>query len=63
MLGGLADVITDLEIKKEIWLDWWTKYYLKGVEDPDYSLIRLHPTQARFYYKLNQINFELGQSK
>lgn len=63
MLGGLADIITDLEIKKEIWLDWWDKYYLKGVEDPDYSLIRLHPTQARLYYKLNQTNFELGQSK
>ncbi len=63
MLGGLADIITDLEIKKEIWLDWWNKYYLKGVEDPDYSLIRLHPTHARFYYKLNQLNFELGQSK
>jgi general stress protein 26 len=59
MLGGTAEIIDDMEIKKKIWLDWWTRYYSKGLEDPDYTLLRMEPTHVRFYYKLNQVNFEL----
>ena len=59
MLGGSAEIINDMEIKKKIWLDWWTRYYPEGLEDPDYTLIRMEPTNARFYYKLNQVIFEL----
>ncbi|NVM19965.1 MAG: pyridoxamine 5'-phosphate oxidase family protein [Candidatus Lokiarchaeota archaeon] len=59
MLGGSAEIIDDIELKKEIWLDWWTRYYPEGLEDPDYTLLRMEPTNARFYYKLNQLNFEL----
>ena len=57
MLGGLAKVIDDMELKKKIWLDWWTQYYPEGLEDPDYTLLRMEPKNARFYYKLNQVNF------
>ena len=59
MLGGSAEIINDMEIKGKIWLDWWTRYYPKGLEDPDYTLLRMVPTNARFYYKLNQVNFDL----
>ena len=59
MLGGSAEVIDDMQLKKKVWLDWWTRYYPEGLEDPDYTLIRMEPTNARFYYKLNQVNFEL----
>ncbi|NVM18420.1 MAG: pyridoxamine 5'-phosphate oxidase family protein [Candidatus Lokiarchaeota archaeon] len=59
MLAGPAEIIDDIEIKKKIWLDWWTRYYPKGLEDSDYTLLRLEPKNARFYYKLNQVNFEL----
>ena len=59
MLGGSAEIIEDMEIKRKIWLEWWTRYYSEGLEDPDYTLLRMEPTNARFYYKLNQINFKL----
>ena len=59
MLGGSAEIIIDMELKKKIWLDWWTRYYPEGLEDPDYTLLRIEPKNARFYYKLNQVNFEL----
>ena len=59
MLGGSAETIDDIELKRKIWLDWWTRYYPEGVEDPDYTLLRLEPKNARYYYKLNQVNFEL----
>ncbi|MFX1314619.1 MAG: pyridoxamine 5'-phosphate oxidase family protein [Promethearchaeota archaeon] len=59
MFGGVVDIVEDLDLKHIIWLDWWTRYYPKGVGDPDYTLLRLYPKQARFYYKLNQVEFEL----
>lgn len=58
MVGGSVEIVDDMEIKKKIWLDWWTRYYPEGVEDPDYTLLRLEPKNAKFYYKLNQVNFE-----
>lgn len=59
MLGGSVEIIIDPKVKHNLWLDWWTRYYSKGVDDPDYTLLRLCPKQARYYYKLNQINFKL----
>ena len=58
MLGGSVEIVDDMELKKKIWLDWWTQYYPEGVEDPDYTLLRLEPKNAKYYYKLNQVNFE-----
>ncbi|MEJ2293883.1 MAG: pyridoxamine 5'-phosphate oxidase family protein [Candidatus Lokiarchaeota archaeon] len=60
MFGGDIEVIEDMELKREIWLDWWTKYYREGLEDPDYTLLRLKPKIAHVYYKLQKIQFEPG---
>ncbi len=60
MFGGEAEIIDDIEIKREIWLDWWTKYYSEGLKDPDYTLFKLNPKNARFYYKLNKVQFLPG---
>ncbi len=59
MLGGLVEIVDDIELKRKIWLDWWTRYYPEGVEDPDYTLLRLEPKNARYYHKLNQEKFKL----
>lgn len=61
MFGGEAEIIDDPKIKQKIWLDWWTKYYPEGLEDPDYTLFLLNPKNARFYYKLNQVRFIPGE--
>ena len=63
MFNGDVEIIEDLEIKKQIWLDWWTKYYHEGLEDPDYALLRLKPKIANFYYKLQKTIFDLGEEK
>ncbi|MFW9772419.1 MAG: pyridoxamine 5'-phosphate oxidase family protein [Candidatus Thorarchaeota archaeon] len=59
MLGGNAEIVDDMKIKQEIWLDWWTRYYPQGVNDPDYTLLRLNPRTLRYYYRLNQIKLDL----
>ncbi|MFX1302848.1 MAG: pyridoxamine 5'-phosphate oxidase family protein [Promethearchaeota archaeon] len=61
MFGGEVEIVDDIDIKRKIWLDWWTRYYPNGLEDPDYTLLRLHPKNARFYYKLNQVEFKPGE--
>ena len=58
MFGGDIEFITDKNIKKKIWLDWWTRYYPKGLDDPDYSLLRLKPKKAQIYYRLQKLQFE-----
>jgi general stress protein 26 len=61
MFGGEVKIIDDMDIKRKIWLDWWTRYYSKGLEDPDYTLLRLKPKIARFYYKLQKVQFKPGE--
>jgi general stress protein 26 len=61
MFGGEVEVINDMNVKKQIWLDWWTKYYFKGLEDPDYTLLKLRPKMAEFYYRLQKIQFNPGE--
>ncbi|MCJ7650392.1 MAG: pyridoxamine 5'-phosphate oxidase family protein [Candidatus Lokiarchaeota archaeon] len=61
MFVGEVEIINDLNIKKKIWLDWWTKYYHDGLEDPDYTLLRLKPKMAEFYYKLQKTHFKIGE--
>ncbi|TFG24661.1 MAG: hypothetical protein EU533_01865 [Promethearchaeota archaeon] len=63
MFNGDVEIIEDMEIKRQIWLDWWTKYYFEGLEDPDYTLLRLKPFEAQFYYKLQKTTFQPGEGK
>jgi len=60
MFGGKVEIIDDMNLKKNLWLDWWTKYYLKGLSDPDYTLFRLKPLIAHFYQNLQKVEFEPG---
>jgi general stress protein 26 len=46
MLSGEIEIVKNLELKHALWHDYWTKYYPKGIDDPDYSILSLHPTQA-----------------
>jgi general stress protein 26 len=59
MFGGVAEIIEDREIKHAMWLDWWDRYYLKGVDDPDFTIIRLNPKHVRYYHKLQPVTFNL----
>lgn len=60
MFGGEIIIVGDMDIKRKIWLDEWTKYYLKVLDDPDYTLLRLIPKNARLYSRLQQKKFEPG---
>jgi len=61
MFGGEVEVINDLDIKREFFLESSIRYYPKGVEDPDYTILRFEPKTASFYYRLQKIKFELSE--
>jgi general stress protein 26 len=60
MFGGDVEVINDMGIKRQIWLNWWDKYYREGLEDPDYTLLKLKPKVAHVYYNLQKSVFIPG---
>ena len=50
-LGGDIAIVTDKKIKRDLWLDWWDKYYPKGREDEDYTILELQPKTVEVWYK------------
>ncbi len=50
-LGGDINIVTDEEIKTDLWLDWWEQYYPKGREDEDYTILELNPKTIEVWYK------------
>jgi len=61
MFSGEVEMIEDMDIKREFFLESSIRYYPKGVEDPDYTILRLNPKAANLYYRLQKTNFELGE--
>lgn len=59
MFSGKVEIIEDLELKRQFWLDRSIRYYPKGLTDPDYTILRFKPNNARFYYKLEQVEFKI----
>lgn len=59
MLVGSMEVLTDEEIKKEIWRTGDTMYYRKGVSDPDYCVLKFTAYKGRHYCNLKTESFTL----
>jgi len=60
MFSGDIEIVEDMNIKREFWLDRSKRYYPKGLDDPDYTILRFKPKSGRFFYKLQQVQFNLG---
>jgi general stress protein 26 len=63
MFSGFAEVVTDRSLKEEAWHDYWTMYYPKGVTDPDYTVLSLHPIRAEGWMQKEKIAFDLKERK
>ena len=57
MLGGKIEIVTDQALKEAIWQDGWEMYYPEGVTDPEYTILRLLPTIARYYGGMDTVEF------
>lgn len=61
MLIGHAEVLEDKESKEMIWREGDTMYYPKGVEDPDYCVIKITVTKGRYYSNFSSETFDVPQ--
>lgn len=59
MLKGTAEVLTDSEIKEEIWQTGDTMYYSKGVTDPDYCVLKFTAQCGQYYSNFKSEDFDV----
>ena len=57
VLKGLIEVLEDSESKEMLWLPGDTKYYPKGVNDPDYCVLKFTAINGRYYCNFKSENF------
>jgi general stress protein 26 len=63
MFKRVVEVIEDLDIKRTFFLNSSFRYYPKEIEDPSYTILRLNPYTSSVYYKLQKIDFNLGEQE
>ncbi|MFP3156405.1 pyridoxamine 5'-phosphate oxidase family protein [Lachnospiraceae bacterium ZAX-1] len=57
LLKGTMNVLEDKKSKELIWENGDTAYYYKGVEDPDYCVLKFTAGSGRMYQKLASEDF------
>ncbi|MFX0170902.1 MAG: pyridoxamine 5'-phosphate oxidase family protein [Candidatus Hodarchaeota archaeon] len=63
MLGGKIEIVSDKKVKEDLWLDWWTQYFPKGVDDEDYTVLRIQPRLIEIYYKLKKYTLQMEEKQ
>ena len=63
MLCGEIEEVSDLQLKKQLWQAGWEIFWQGGVDDPEYTVLRLMPAFARGGYKESPFEFELSGRK
>ena len=58
-LRGTMEVLTDMESKQKIWREGDTEYYLGGVTDPNYCVLRFTAIDGRYYSNFKHHDFVL----
>jgi general stress protein 26 len=58
-LIGIMEVLTDGEVKEEIWRDGDTMYYPGGVTDPDYCVLKFTAKKGRYYSNFKSEDFDV----
>lgn len=60
MLGGDAEIVVDDDLRRAIWQEGWERYYPGGYADPDHTVLRLLPVEARGWYRTATFEFTVG---
>ena len=48
-LMGTIEILTEPEIKKQMWVDWFINHFPGGVTDPKYCILRFSTEKAVFW--------------
>ena len=58
-LSGTVEVLEDPESKERLWRRGDTKYYSRGVTDPDYCVLRFTAERGRYYRNFKSEDFSI----
>lgn len=61
MLVGTMEVLEDMDSKELIWQDGDTRYYSKGLTDPDYCVLCFTAQKGRYYHNFKSEDFSIPQ--
>jgi general stress protein 26 len=53
MLGGDMEIVDDGATRAALWQPGWERYYPGGPDDPDHTVLRLIPAEAKLYHQLD----------
>lgn len=59
MLLGEMEVLRDTQSRQRIWREGFERYYPKGVNDPDYTVLRFTSSWCNYYHGLQNVTFEV----
>jgi general stress protein 26 len=60
MLKGTMEVLRDQESREMIWRFGDKMYYPKGVDDPDYCVLKFTSQDGRYYSNFKSENFMIS---
>lgn len=56
---GTAHIITDMKVKKEMWVDWFINHYPQGVQDPGYCLIEFNTERLSLWVDRESVEVKM----
>ena len=57
MVNGDIEIVTDSEFKRSLWHDGWKKYYPKGYDDTEYTVLRIYPSLVKGWTRSRPFTF------
>jgi general stress protein 26 len=48
-LTGTIEVLTEPELKKQLWIDWFINHFPGGITDPNYCILKFTTKEATFW--------------
>jgi len=58
-LGGRMEILRDRASRERLWEDGCERFYPKGIDDPDYTVLRFTADWAKFYQYGTKLRFVL----
>ncbi len=59
MLLGEMEILTDTKSRQRLWRKGFERYYPKGVNDSDYTVLRFTSSSGNYYHGLQNVTFKV----
>lgn len=61
VFSGNVEIVTNPQIRKEMWQDWYMNHFPGGPEDPNYLLLRFVGNEATIWIDKEFAHIHLGK--